>query len=111
MPVRADACLLKHAIHDWIDDRADSILRICRRPTAPRPGSRSSKVSTAHRPAGREPRLHRQRYRRVCTDGRRRGKAEFRGLRESTGSRLTRIVPTQMPVTVIEGVSGQRRVR
>jgi hypothetical protein len=40
----------------------------------------------------------------VCTGGRQRSEAEFRHLYEETGLRLTRILPTQTPVKVIEGI-------
>jgi hypothetical protein len=40
----------------------------------------------------------------VCTGGRQRSEAEFRRLYDAAGFRLTRIVPTQTPVKVIEGV-------
>jgi hypothetical protein len=40
----------------------------------------------------------------VCTGGRQRSEAEFRGLFDAAGFRLMRIVPTQGPVKVIEGV-------
>ena len=40
----------------------------------------------------------------VCTGGRQRSEAEFRRLYDAAGFRLKRIVPTQTPVKVIEGV-------
>jgi hypothetical protein len=40
----------------------------------------------------------------VCTGGRQRSGAEFRSLFDAAGFRLMRIVPTQAPVKVIEGV-------
>ena len=40
----------------------------------------------------------------VCTGGRQRSEAEFRSLYEAAGLRLTRIVPTETPVKVIEGM-------
>jgi hypothetical protein len=40
----------------------------------------------------------------VCTGGRQRSEAEFRRLYDAAGFRLTRTVPTQTPVKVIEGV-------
>jgi hypothetical protein len=42
----------------------------------------------------------------VCTGGRQRSEVEFRALYEAAGFRLTRVVPTQTPVNVIEGVCG-----
>jgi orsellinic acid C2-O-methyltransferase len=40
----------------------------------------------------------------VCTGGRQRSEAEFRCLYGTAGLRLTQIVPTTMPVKLIEGV-------
>jgi hypothetical protein len=40
----------------------------------------------------------------VMTGGRERTEAEFRQLYESAGFRLTRVVPTESPFSVIEGV-------
>jgi hypothetical protein len=40
----------------------------------------------------------------VCTGGRQRSEAEFRTLYAAAGFHLTRIVPTQTPVRIIEGV-------
>jgi hypothetical protein len=40
----------------------------------------------------------------VCTGGRQRSEAEFRSLYEAAGLRLTQIVPTAMPMKLIEGV-------
>jgi hypothetical protein len=39
----------------------------------------------------------------VCTGGKERTEDEFRRLLESSGFRLTRIIPTKSPVSVIEG--------
>jgi hypothetical protein len=40
----------------------------------------------------------------LCTGGRQRSEAEFRNLYQAAGFRLTRILPTQTPVKVIEGI-------
>ena len=40
----------------------------------------------------------------VCTGGRQRSEAEFRALYETAGLKLTRIIPTEARVGVIEGV-------
>jgi hypothetical protein len=39
----------------------------------------------------------------VCTGGRQRSEAEFRRLYETAGLRLRQIVPTALPVKLIEG--------
>jgi hypothetical protein len=42
----------------------------------------------------------------VLTPGRERTEAEFRELFASAGLRLTRVVPTACPLSVVEGVAG-----
>jgi len=107
VPGGGDAYLLKHVIHDWNDDRAAEILRSCRRAMAaeakllivegvypPRIDQSDESRGTASNDVNML----------VCTGGRQRSEAEFRALYAAAGFRLTRIVPTQMPVKVIEGV-------
>jgi SAM-dependent methyltransferase len=107
VPAGADAYLLKHVIHDWKDDRAIEILKTCRR--AMHGDARLLIIEGIY-----PPRVDRSDESRsaaandvnmlVCTGGRQRSEAEFRALYEGAGFRLTRIVPTQTLVKVIEGV-------
>jgi hypothetical protein len=109
VPAGGDAYLLKHVIHDWNDDRATDILRSCRR--AMRAEAKLLIVEGVY-----PPRIDQSDESRgaaandvnmlVCTGGRQRSQAEFRSLLDAAGFRLTRIVPTQTPVKVIEGVRG-----
>ncbi len=57
-------------------------------------------------PAGREPDFSKviDLNMLVMTGGRERTEAEFRELFERAGFRLTRVVPTESPFSVIEGV-------
>jgi hypothetical protein len=109
VPGGGDAYLLKHVIHDWNDDRAIDILKTCCRAMGadarlliiegiypPRIEQSDESRSTAANDVNML----------VCTGGRQRSEAEFRALYEAAGLRLTRIVPTQMGVKVIEGVCG-----
>ncbi len=102
----ADAYLLKHVIHDWDDEDATRILARCRAAmhddgklllvegvyparidgSLPSMGAAQNDVNML-----------------VSTGGRQRSEAEFRGLYEASGFRLTRIVPTLGAVAVIEG--------
>ena len=107
VPGGGDAYLLKHVIHDWNDDRAIDILRSCRRAMGAE--ARLLIIEGVY-----PPRIDQSDESRgaaandvnmlVCTGGRQRSAAEFRGLFDAAGFRLTRIVPTQAPVKVIEGV-------
>jgi hypothetical protein len=106
VPGGSDAYLLKHVIHDWNDERATAILTNCRAatPTAGKllivegvyparivqsPESRSAAANDLNML--------------VATGGRQRSEREFRDLFAAAGFRLTRVVPTQARVCVIEG--------
>ncbi len=108
VPRGGDAYLLKHVIHDWSDDRAIAILGNCRRAMPPTgvllivegvyppriDGSLESRGAAAN-----------DVNMLVNTGGRQRSEVEFRSLYEAAGFTLTRIVPTQARVCVIEGVA------
>lgn len=106
VPRGGEAYLLKHVIHDWNDERAIAILRNCHRAMSddgrllivegvyPRridasPESRGAAANDVNML--------------VNTGGRQRSEAEFRSLYDAAGFKLTRIVPTPAPVSVIEG--------
>jgi len=103
----ADAYILKHVIHDWNDERAVAILRNCHR--AMSENGRLLIVEGVY-----PPRIDQSLASRgaaandvnmlVSTGGRQRSEAEFRSLYDAAGFRLTRIVPTPVPASVIEGV-------
>lgn len=107
VPRGADAYLLKHVIHDWDDERARKILENCRR--AMEPSAKLLLVEGVY-PARMEQSL-------ACrgaaandvnmlvnTGGRQRAEEEFRSLYDAAGFQLTRIVPTPINISVIEGV-------
>src|SRR5262245_4414578 len=103
----ADAYILKHVIHDWNDERAVAILRNCHRAMSengrllivegvyPR---RIDQSLASRGAAANDVNML------VSTGGRQRSEAEFRSLYDAAGFRLTRIVPTPVPASVIEGV-------
>jgi hypothetical protein len=107
VPEGGDAYLLKHVIHDWNDVRAAEILQSCRR--AMGSAARLLIIEGVY-----PPRIDQSEASRgaaandvnmlVCTGGRQRSEAEFRALYEAAGLKLTRIVPTEARVGVIEGV-------
>jgi hypothetical protein len=107
VPGGGDAYLLKHVIHDWNDDRATEILRTCRRAMGAEAklliveGVYPPRVDQSDQSRGAAANDVNML---VCTGGRQRSEAEFRSLYHAAGFRLTRLVPTQMPVKVIEGV-------
>jgi hypothetical protein len=106
VPDGADAYILKHVIHDWDDERAVAILKNSRR--AMRAGckllivegiypSRIDQSEASRGAAANDVNML------VCTGGRQRSEAEFRALYQAAGFALSRIVPTQARVCVIEG--------
>lgn len=107
VPGGGDAYLLKHVIHDWNDDRATEILRTCRRAMGAEakllivegvyPG-RIDQSDESRGAAANDVNML------VCTGGRQRSEAAFCSLYAAAGFRLTRIVPTETPVKVVEGV-------
>ncbi len=103
VPQGADAYILCGVIHDWDDSRAITILRNCRRAMAdkarlllvdmvmPDTDARSfSKLLDLNMLA--------------MTGGRERTKAEYRALLDAADYKLTRIIPTMAPQSVIEAV-------
>jgi len=103
VPQGADAYILCGVIHDWDDSRAITILRNCRRAMAdkarlllvdmvvPDTDARSfSKLLDLNMLA--------------MTGGRERTKAEYRALLDGADYKLTRIIPTMAPQSVIEAV-------
>jgi hypothetical protein len=106
VPEGGDAYLLKHVIHDWNDEQSVAILRSCRR-AMPTTGTllivegvyppRIDQSLESRGAAANDVNML------VNTGGRQRSEAEFRSLYAAAGFILTRIVPTQARVAVIEG--------
>jgi hypothetical protein len=102
VPEGGDAYLLKFVLHDWDDERCLTILRTCRRAMTARarllvvellipPGdgpsfAKSQDVNMLVNPGGRE-----------------RTEAEYRALFAAAGLELTRIIPAQGELHLIEG--------
>ena len=103
VPEGGDAYIMKHIIHDWDDDRALVILGNIRK--AMNPGGRVILLESVVLP-GNEPDFGKliDIEMLLMPGGRERTEAEFRALFESAGFNLTRIVPTQSPLSVIEAV-------
>jgi hypothetical protein len=99
-----DAYLMKHIIHDWPDDKAATILRNCR--AAAMPGAKLVLVEMVI-PPGNDPSpgklLDLEML--VIASGKERTEAEYAELLAGAGWKLTRIVPTKSPASVIEGAA------
>jgi len=103
VPPGADAHVLCGVIHDWDDDRAIKILRNCRQATAT--NGKVLLVETVV-PEGNASCFSKllDLNMLVMTEGRERTRGEFEGLLNAAGYRLTKVVPTLAPQSVIEGV-------
>src|SRR3984893_1931581 len=103
VPQGADAYLFCGVIHDWDDDRAVTLLRNCRKAM-----TRSSRVllvdmvvpDAASASFSKLLDLNML----VMNGGRERTLAEFRALLNAADYKLTRIVPTMAPQSVIEAI-------
>lgn len=103
VPPGADACVLRHVLHDWQDPEAVAILRNCRR--AMGPGSRLLVVESVL-PPGNAPSFGKWLdLMMLLVGGRERTAEEFRRIFDQAGLRLERIVPTAAEVCVIEGTA------
>jgi O-methyltransferase domain/Dimerisation domain len=102
IPVEADAYFLRHILHDWDDERAGLILRNLR--TSMPQGARLLVVEHVL-PPGDEPSFGKllDLNMLLLPGGVERTEDEFRRLYEVAGFRLTRIVPAQGDLSVVEG--------
>ena len=97
-----DAYLMKHIIHDWADDKATAILRNCR--NAAGPGAKLVLVEMVIPPGnGPSPGKLLDLEMLVIASGKERTEAEYADLLAGAGWKLTRVVPTKSPTSVIEG--------
>jgi len=104
VPEGGDAYILKYIIHDWDDERAIAILKQCHKVM---PANGKILVAEQVIPPGNEPFMGKllDLQMLVMTDGgRERTEAEYIALFEKAGFKLTRIVPTQDDVSLIEGI-------
>ena len=104
VPAGADAYVIKRVLMDWGDEQATRLLRNCA-DAMPEDG-RVLAVEMVL-PPGNEP--HSGKTFDVLmllmhAGGRIRTEAEFRGLFAAAGLRLTRVIPTASPNSIVEGV-------
>jgi hypothetical protein len=101
VPKGGDAYIMKHIIHDWDDNRSIAILRNIR--AAMNPGGRVILLDSVLQAAniadfGKVIDLEMA----VMAGGRERTADEFRALFDRAGFTLTRVIPTQSPLSVLE---------
>ena len=102
VPVGGDAYIMKHIIHDWDDDRALTILRHIRAAMGPKRGRVLLVESVI--PPGNTPDLGKviDLEMLMMVGGRERTAAEFSDLLTRAGFEMTRIIPTQSPLAIVE---------
>jgi cyclopropane fatty-acyl-phospholipid synthase-like methyltransferase len=103
VPGKADAYLLCGVLHDWNDDLAVAILSNCRKAMA-----KNGRVLMLEMIM---PKARSASFRKildlnmmVMTGGRERTKSEFHALLDASNLRVTRIVPTLAPQSIIEAI-------
>ena len=105
VPAGGDAYLLKLILHDWDDERSVAILRQCRQAMAPTgtllvldhllPADDSSPALDA---------VMMDINMLVLAGGRERSAADFGRIFEQAGFRLARVIPTAVPISIVEAV-------
>ena len=107
VPSGGDAYVLSTVIHDWLDDKATVILQNCHR--AMGKNGRLLLIervlpSRVERSATLHPYTSLADLMMMVIGGQERTEAEFCALYAHAGFTLTRVIPTQSPFSVIEGV-------
>ena len=103
VPSGGDAYVMKFIIHDWDDERSVAILKSIHRAMADN-GKLLLVESVV--PSSNEPHFSKLMdiHMLIMTGGRERTEADYAALFARAGFTLTRIVPTQTPMSVIEAV-------
>jgi len=104
LPSGADAIIMKHILHDWDDDSATQILQACHRAL----GTRGKVlIVDAVVPPNNAPhygKLLDLEMLVLTPRGRERTKAEFAKLLRGAGFRLSRVIATQSPLSIVESI-------
>lgn len=103
IPEGADTIVMKWIIHDWNEDQSVAIMKNCHRAL---PENGKLILIEAVVPQTNEPHFGKfiDLNMLIMTGGRERTEEEFRALYEAAGFKLSRVVPTESPFSVIEGV-------
>lgn len=103
IPVAADIYVIKHIIHDWYDDTNAKILGNIR---ASMPDDAKVLIIDAVVPDGNTPHFSKilDLEMLISPGGVERTAAEFEDLITASGFRMTRIIPTHSPVSIVEAV-------
>ena len=106
VPQGADAYMMKHIIHDWPDEDCVKLLKACRK--AVNPGGRLLVIDNVIRPGNDfAPGKFLDLQMLIFPGGRERTEQEFRQLFDAAGWRLTRVIPTAVPESIVEAVPSE----
>ena len=102
VPAGVGAYIMKHIIHDWDDERSRQILSNCRRAMNP-----NGKLLVVDRvigpPNAPDPKKFFDVAMMLMPGGRERTEEEWKALFAASGFRVTRILPTPAPDSIVEG--------
>ena len=102
VPKGADAYIMKYVIHDWSDDNARTILQNCRESIASN-GKLLVVDKVISLKSGLDDEIMGDIEMMILGEGRERTESEFRELFNSAGFKLTKIIPTQLALYILEG--------
>jgi O-methyltransferase domain/Dimerisation domain len=107
IPEGSDAYIMKHIIHDWSDEHCRTILKLMRDKLPPDGRVFVCEMVVTDEPGPTPAKMLDIEMLVLTVGGKERTKDEFAELFASSGLRLSRIVPTERPICVIEAVPGQ----
>lgn len=102
VPKGADAYTLKYILHDWSDERAVQIFENCR--AAMTGKSRLLVVDSVILPGNAPGYVKLLDIEMLIIGGRERTKADFAAIFRTAGLKLTRVLPTKSPLSIVEGI-------
>jgi hypothetical protein len=103
MPAGADAYIMKHIIHDWPDDLCLKILKACRKHVTT--GGKLLVVDNVIQPGNDfSPGKFLDLQMLIFPGGRERTEKEFRELFAAAGWQLSRVIPTAVSESIVEGI-------
>jgi hypothetical protein len=102
VPKGGDAYMMKRTLHDWDDERCAKILANCN--SAMNEKGRVLVVDAVIPPGNNPDRGKLLDLQMLLIGGRERTKEEFARVFKKAGLKLTRVVPTKCPLSIVEGV-------
>jgi O-methyltransferase domain/Dimerisation domain len=102
VPKGGDAYMMKRTLHDWDDDRCAKILANCRE--AMSENGKVLVIDAVIAPGNESDRGKLLDIQMLVIGGRERTKQEFAALFRNAGLKLTRVLPTKCPLSIVEGI-------